>query len=190
VAWAWSSYRDHDLFADRRQQVVIAAAETANPLRSIPKATKRVTYRICFFYVIGALLIGMIVPYNDPNLASGSGNANSSPFVIAIKNAGIPVLGSVVNVSLTCPAYKSQGDLHRECETLTPCYIGARIIVAMAVDRQLPQCFSRVNKRGVPYYAVIASFLFGPLAYLSERLRPSRHLHRLGRSNANNVSQV
>jgi amino acid transporter len=43
----------------------------------------------------------MIVPYNDPNLASGSGNANSSPFVIAIKNAGIPVLGSVVNVSVT-----------------------------------------------------------------------------------------
>ncbi|RSH92088.1 hypothetical protein EHS25_008500 [Saitozyma podzolica] len=140
------------------ETVVIAAAETANPLRSIPKATKRVTYRICFFYVIGALLIGMIVPYNDPNLASDSGNANSSPFVIAIKNAGIPVLGSVVNACILVSAW-SAGNSY--------CYIGARIIVAMAVDRQLPQCFSRVNKRGVPYYAVIASFLFGPLAYLS-----------------------
>lgn len=67
------------------------------------------------------------------------------------------------------------------------CYIGARIIVAMAVDRQLPQCFSRVNRRGVPYYAVIASFLFGPLAYLSER---RHHFHVLGRSNANDVPQV
>lgn len=71
------------------------------------------------------------------------------------------------------------------------CYIGARIIVAMAVDRQLPQCFSRVNKRGVPYYAVIASFLFGPLAYLSERLRLRLRLcWKSERTNANDVPQV
>ena len=79
-------------------QVVIAAAETRNPHRSIPKATKRVTYRILFFYVLGSILIGMIVPYDQPNLVSGSGNADSSPWVIAIKEAGIPALDSIVNV--------------------------------------------------------------------------------------------
>jgi amino acid transporter len=41
----------------------------------------------------------------------------------------------------------------------------------MALDRQLPQVFARVSKKGVPYYAVIASFAFGPLAYLSESVR-------------------
>jgi amino acid transporter len=82
-------------------QVVIAAAETRNPHRSIPKATKRVTYRILFFYVLGSILIGMIVPYNNPDLVSGSGNADSSPWVIAIKAAGIPALDSIVNVSVT-----------------------------------------------------------------------------------------
>jgi amino acid transporter len=81
-------------------QVVIAAAETRNPHRSIPKATKRVTYRILFFYVLGAILIGMIVPYDQPDLVSGSGNANSSPWVIGIKQAGIPALDSIVNVSM------------------------------------------------------------------------------------------
>jgi amino acid transporter len=40
----------------------------------------------------------------------------------------------------------------------------------MAVDRQLPQFFAKVNRWGVPYYAVLVSFLFGPLAYLSEPL--------------------
>ena len=83
-------------------QVVIAAAETMNPHKSIPKATKRVTYRILFFYVLGALLIGMIVPYNQADLVSGADNANSSPWVIAIKEAGIPALDSIVNVGL-CP---------------------------------------------------------------------------------------
>ncbi|KAK8847706.1 hypothetical protein IAR55_005565 [Kwoniella newhampshirensis] len=140
------------------ETVVIAAAETVNPHKVIPKATKRVTYRIAFFYVVGALMIGMTIPYNDPNLSSGSGNANSSPWVLAIKNAGIPALPSIINAAILTSAW-SAGNSY--------CYIGARIIVAMAVDRQLPQFFAKVNKQGVPYYAVIASFAFGPLAYLS-----------------------
>ncbi|WWD21799.1 hypothetical protein CI109_106287 [Kwoniella shandongensis] len=140
------------------ETVVIAAGETVNPTRMIPKATQRVTYRIVIFYLVGAVLIGMIIPYNDARLSSGSGNANSSPWVLAIKNAGIPVLPSIVNAAILTSAW-SAGNSY--------CYIGARIIVAMAVDRQLPSFFAKVNRQGVPYYAVIASFAFGPLAYLS-----------------------
>ncbi|KAH6673493.1 amino acid permease/ SLC12A domain-containing protein [Halenospora varia] len=140
------------------ETVVVAAAETVNPHKSIPKAVKRVTYRILFFYVLGALLIGMIIPSNDPSLVSGSGNANSSPFVIAIKNSGIKVLPSIVNACILTSAW-SAGNSY--------CYIGARMIVAMAVDRQAPQFFAKVNRWGVPYFAVLASFAFGPLAYLS-----------------------
>lgn len=140
------------------ETVVVAAAETKNPHKSIPKATKRVTYRILFFYVLGTLLIGMIIPSNDPALVSGTGNANSSPFVIAIKNSGIHALPSIVNACILTSAW-SAGNSY--------CYIGARMITAMAVDRQAPQFFSKVNRYGVPYYAVLASFTFGPLAYLS-----------------------
>jgi amino acid transporter len=162
-------------------QVVIAAAETRNPHRSIPKATKRVTYRILFFYVLGAILIGMIVPYDQPDLVSGSGNANSSPWVIGIKQAGIPALDSIVNVSSTqCEEY-ARRLIFQACILVSAwsagnsyCYVGSRIIVAMAVDRQLPQFFAKVNRWGVPYYAVLVSFLFGPLAYLSES--PSQSL--------------
>jgi amino acid transporter len=140
------------------ETVVVAAGETVNPHKSIPKAIKRVTYRIMFFYVLGALLIGMIISSDAPGLLSGSGNANSSPFVIAIKNSGIQVLPSIVNACILTPAW-SAGNSY--------CYIGARMIVAMAVDRQAPQFFAKVNRWGVPYYAVLASFAFGPLAYLS-----------------------
>lgn len=140
------------------ETVVVAAAETMNPHKSIPKAVRRVTYRILFFYVVGTLLIGMIISSSDPALVSGSGNANSSPFVIAIKNSGIKVLPSIVNACILTSAW-SAGNSY--------CYIGARMIVAMAVDRQAPQFFSKVNRYGVPYYAVLASFAFGPLAYLS-----------------------
>ncbi|CAD0031563.1 unnamed protein product [Aureobasidium pullulans] len=140
------------------ETVIVAAAETMNPHKAIPKAVHRVTYRILFFYVLGTLLIGMIVPSNDPNLVSGTGNANSSPWVIAIKNSGISVLPSIVNACILISAW-SAGNSY--------CYIGSRMLVALAADHQMPQFFAKVNRQGVPYYAVLASFAFGPLAYLS-----------------------
>lgn len=83
------------------ETVVIAAAEAENPHRSIPKAARRVTYRISFFYILGAILIGMIISPDDPALVSGAGNANASPWTLAIKQAGISALPSIVNVRIS-----------------------------------------------------------------------------------------
>lgn len=40
------------------------------------------------FYIVSLLLVGFLVPYNDPDLLNGSGSA-TSPFVIAIRHAQI-----------------------------------------------------------------------------------------------------
>ena len=44
---------------------------------------------------LGTLIIGLLVPSNNPNLNLSSKNAGSSPFVIAIQRAGIKGLPSV-----------------------------------------------------------------------------------------------
>ncbi|OQD74318.1 hypothetical protein PENDEC_c011G03061 [Penicillium decumbens] len=140
------------------ETVVITAAESVDPHRAIPKAARRVTYRIAFFYILGALLIGIIVSPQNKALTSGSNNANSSPFVVAIKEAGISALPSIVNACILIAAW-SAGNSY--------CWVGSRMIVAMTTDHQLPQFFGRCTKSGVPYVAVVTSWLFGPLAYLS-----------------------
>lgn len=43
----------------------LAAAEAANPLKSIPTATKQVLWRITFFYFVGLLLCGLDVSSQD-----------------------------------------------------------------------------------------------------------------------------
>lgn len=139
--------------------VVISAAESIHPHRDIPRATRRVTYRIGFFYILGALFIGLIVDPRNVDLVSGSGNANSSPWVIAIRNAGISSLPSIVNACILVSAW-SAGNSY--------CWASSRTMISMTRDGHLPLFFGRVSKQGVPYVAVIVCWSFGLLAYLSE----------------------
>ncbi|MDI1489123.1 MAG: hypothetical protein OHK93_008401 [Ramalina farinacea] len=67
----------------------LAAAETANPAKEIPKASKQVVWRIGIFYVVNLLLVGLVVPENSPLYTSGGSESRGSPFVIAIQLAGI-----------------------------------------------------------------------------------------------------
>jgi yeast amino acid transporter len=52
------------------EMVAIAAGEAENPLKNIPKAVKRVFWRILFFYVLGSLACGVLVSSDDPDLTS------------------------------------------------------------------------------------------------------------------------
>jgi len=75
----------------------LAAAESSNPRKEIPKATRQVVWRICIFYIVNLFLIGLIVPENSPLYNGTGGESRHSPFVIAIELAGIKALPSIFN---------------------------------------------------------------------------------------------
>jgi amino acid transporter len=79
--------------------VGLAAAETANPRKTIPRATKQAFWRVTIFYIVSLTLIGYLVPYTSAHLLNGASgyDASASPFVIAIEDAGIKVLPSIFN---------------------------------------------------------------------------------------------
>ncbi|KAL2444907.1 Proline-specific permease [Exophiala dermatitidis] len=74
--------------------VALAAGESRNPRKNIPKVVRRIFWRILVFYSLGALAVGVLVPYDDENLLSAQSasihTAAASPWVIAIQRAGIP----------------------------------------------------------------------------------------------------
>lgn len=137
--------------------VGLAAAETENPRKSLPKAVKQVFWRLCIFYMVSLLIIGLLVPYTDERLLSGgSADASASPFVIAIQNAGISVLPSVMNVVILI-AVLSVGN--------SSVYGSSRTLAALADQRQAPQIFGYVDQAGRPLVGIIISIAFGFIAY-------------------------
>ncbi len=140
--------------------VGLASAETENPRKSLPKATKQVVWRIALFYIISLTLIGLLVPYDDEKLVSGatSYDASASPFVIAIRNAGIGGLPSVMNVVIMI-AVLSVGN--------SSVYACSRTLVALSTQKQAPHYLSYIDKKGRPLVAVGISMFFGLLSFVS-----------------------
>ncbi|KAL4770449.1 proline-specific permease [Aspergillus nidulans var. acristatus] len=142
--------------------ITTAAGEVEAPRRNIPKATKRFIYRVFTFYILGSLVIGVTVAYNDPTLEagveSGGSGAGASPFVVAIQNAGIGGLNHVVNAAILISAWSSGNAW---------CYAGSRTLYSLAGEGQAPKLFTRTNRTGVPYVAVLATWAIGLLSFLN-----------------------
>lgn len=137
--------------------VGLAAAEAANPRKTLPKATKQVFWRILIFYIVSLLLVGFIVPYDNPDLTASS-DAEQSPFVIAIKLAKIDVLPDIFNAVILI-AILSVGN--------SSTYGSSRTIAGLAQVGQAPAFLAYVDRMGRPLAALLLALVFGFLAYIN-----------------------
>ncbi|KAL1956358.1 hypothetical protein VTO42DRAFT_7341 [Malbranchea cinnamomea] len=144
------------------ETVACAAGEAENPRRNIPKAVRRVFWRILFFYVLGSIAIGMLVPYDDKNLLRAQENNEpggaASPWVIAVRSASIPVLPSIINVVILSSASSSANAF---------LYTGSRYLYALAQNGQAPRFLLKCTQKGVPIYCVLVNASISLLTYMS-----------------------
>ncbi|KAH8729812.1 amino acid permease [Ilyonectria robusta] len=141
--------------------VGVTVAEAQNPRKTIPKAIKLTYYRILFFYCLSVLLVGMIVPYNSPQLVFATAaktGASASPFVVAAELAGVRAIAHVLNGCILVFVFSASN---------TDLYISSRTLHALASDGLAPKIFKRTNKNGVPIYALGFSALFCLLAFMN-----------------------
>ncbi|GAA6063966.1 hypothetical protein JCM10212_004814 [Sporobolomyces blumeae] len=138
--------------------VAIAAGETQDPRKTLPRAIKNVYIRILLFYILGVLITGLLVPSNDPRLNLGSGTAASAPFVIAIQDAGIKALPSIINAALLTSAWSAaSSDL----------YTSSRALYGLAINGQAPKFLRKTNRWGLPYNCVLVGVAFSLLSFMS-----------------------
>lgn len=122
------------------EMVAVAAGEAEDPRRNIPKAVRRVFWRILFFYVLGSLAIGVLLPYNEERLLSDDPGAAASPWVIAVYRASVPVLPSIINAVILTSATSSANAF---------LYTGSRYLYALAQNGQAPRFLLKCSKRCV-----------------------------------------
>ncbi|KAK4175830.1 amino acid permease/ SLC12A domain-containing protein [Triangularia setosa] len=145
-------------FITSPELIGLAAGETVAPRRNIPKAARRFLYRLALFYGVSSLILGCLVRSDHPRLLSPESNANASPWVIGIQEAGIGGLNHVINAAILTSAW-SAGNAFL--------YSGSRILYSLAATGQAPHIFTRTTRRGVPYAAVLGTWSLGLLAYLN-----------------------
>lgn len=140
------------------ESLAMAAAETRNPGRTIPRACKRVFFRIVLFYMLAVLIVGMLVASDDPRLNDESGTAAQSPFVIAVSAAGYSAVGSVVNAVVITSAWSSSNQA---------LLAGTRVLYGLALKRQAPRFFLRTTSWGIPIYCVLFFTAFMFLSFMT-----------------------
>lgn len=139
--------------------VGLAAAEAANPTKALPSAIKQVFWRITLFYILGLTLVGLLVSSTDERLLNAENPyaEGTSPFVLAIKDAGlngfdsymnVVILVSVVSIGVSCV------------------FGGSRTLTALAQQGYAPAIFSYIDRSGRPLVSVIFNLAFGALAYI------------------------
>ncbi|KAI8659067.1 Amino acid permease [Fusarium sp. Ph1] len=111
------------------EYLIVTAGEMQSPRFNLPRASRRFFWRLVFLFIPLMVTIGISCPYNDPMLQE-SGVA-SSPFVIAVKNAGIPILGSIITGAIILSA-STAGNAFL--------YQASRNLYSLAVSGNAPAC--------------------------------------------------
>jgi AAT family amino acid transporter/lysine-specific permease len=139
--------------------VGIAAGESEEPEKNVPKAIRQVFWRILLFYIVAIAVIGFIIPYTSPNLLGRDVDGIAvSPFTLVFKKVGIAFAASVMNaVILTSVLSAGNSGL----------YASTRMLWSMAKDGQAPKFLQNVNDRGIPMNALVITTFVGGLGFLT-----------------------
>jgi L-asparagine permease len=115
--------------------VGIAAGETAEPEKIMPRAINSVIARVAIFYVGSVVLLAMLLPYT-------SYKAGESPFVTFFSKIGFSGAGDLMNIVVLTAALSSLN---------AGLYSTGRVMHSLAMSGSGPKFAMRMTKRGVPY---------------------------------------
>lgn len=121
------------------EMVGVAAGETKEPRKVIPKAVNSVGWRIAIFYVGSILLLSLLLPYTVYS-------ADESPFVTALNKIGIPASAEIMSIVLITAALSSVN---------SGLYTTGRILRSMSFNGSAPGFLSAMSRHGVPYAGVL-----------------------------------
>ena len=143
------------------EMIGIAAGETENPEKDVPKAIHAAVWRLMIFFVGTIIVISALLPYQDAGLNASHGTGlSSSPFVSVFNLIGIPYAEDIIRfVIITALLSTANSGL----------YAASRMMWALSIQKQLPRIFSKLTKSGTPVIAILVTMIGGLPGLLSEQ---------------------
>ncbi|MGW2028574.1 MULTISPECIES: amino acid permease [Streptomyces] len=137
----------------------LAAGESEDPQRAVTKSTNSIIWRIGVFYLGSILIVVSLLPWNDASIAK------DGSYVAALNSLGIAHAGQIMNfIVLTSVLSCLNSGL----------YTASRMAFSLGQRGDAPKAFARVNSRGVPMAAILASVVFGFVAVFFNYLSPDK----------------
>ncbi|MFJ9351656.1 amino acid permease [Streptomyces sp. NPDC101237] len=138
--------------------VGVAAGETAEPEKVVPRAVNSIMWRVGVFYVGSVVLLALLLP-------GSVYSADESPFVTVLSKVGISGAGDVMNLVVLTAAMSSLN---------SGLYSTGRILRSMAVAGSAPKFTSRMNRSQVPYGGILLTCAVCVLGVVLNYLVPSQ----------------
>ncbi|KAI8328799.1 amino acid permease/ SLC12A domain-containing protein [Choanephora cucurbitarum] len=132
--------------------VGITAGEAKNPTKTVPRAIRNTFWRIIFFYIVTIFLLGMCLPYNNPQLANSDGDPGTASFTLVFSLAGIEVGAHIINAVILISVLSAANSSLYTC---------SRTLLGLAKDGNAPRFMGKLNRWGSPYWAVTVSSVIG-----------------------------
>ncbi|PWR71785.1 amino acid permease [Methanospirillum stamsii] len=123
--------------------VGLAASETQNPDKVVPKACRQVVYRILRVDIIPILLLVMILPYSEAGL-------EDSVFSLALAKYGFTEIAGVLSFIVLTAAFSCAN---------SGFYGAVRALYGLSLEGMAPKMFSRLSKQCTPMYATLFTLL-------------------------------
>ncbi|MFI7336514.1 amino acid permease [Streptomyces sp. NPDC050085] len=127
--------------------VGVAAGETAEPHKVVPRAVNSIMWRVGLFYCGSVLLLALLLP-------SSVYSSNESPFVTLFSKLGVGGIGDIMNLVVLTAAMSSLN---------SGLYSTGRILRSMAMSGSAPKFTARMNKSQVPYGGILLTAGVGVL---------------------------
>ncbi|MFF5125703.1 amino acid permease [Streptomyces syringium] len=122
----------------------VAAGETKNPEKIMPKAINSIMWRVGLFYVGSVVLLALLLPYT-------AFTGDESPFVTVLGKIGVPYAAGVMNLVVLTAALSSLN---------SGLYSTGRILRSMAMSGSAPKFTGLMNKGQVPYGGILLTAFF------------------------------
>ncbi|AWC33209.1 amino acid permease [Bacillus cytotoxicus] len=131
--------------------VGIAAGESENPAKTLPRSIRNIIWRTMFFFVLAIFVLVTLIPWQEAGLTK-------SPFVAVFDRIGIPYAADIMNfVILTAVLSVANSGL----------YAATRMLWSLSKNSMAPAFLQKLSSRGIPLYALIMTISISGLSLLT-----------------------